>query len=205
MLLENQQETWDLAVLSKGHGSGGNELATLTRNLVRLGKCLHIPISSVPVPYFGKGVVQHPVISVREMITFMIVNGFSKFFLGGYDVQDERSKTVLKQFWLRYQCVHPEHVALSDPTKQLENLVPLTIYGDEGTGRRRHPVYILATKAVLNCRASSYHRNFLYTVLPHECYRGYNKGSDKTNECIDAISETYALEAQGLYETGRCV
>ena len=197
---EGQQEMWDLKRLAQGHGSCGNELQSLTRNLQRVGRCANIPIDQIPVPYFRQGVQMHSFMSLRAMLRFMLTSGYSKKILGGYDVSTEESQVCLRQFWRKYQRVDPGHPLFGH--RPLEDTVPLLIYGDEGTGKRRHPVWTLATKAVLNERAASMHRYFLYTVVPHELYRGYNKGTTQPNECLDAILQHYCLEARGLFDQG---
>ena len=196
------QETWDLQAASRSAGTGsGNQLESITRQLERSGKTLKVPIDMIAVPYFGAGVCQHPVFSISKFLSFMISEGFSKLFLGGYDVRSEDSKRVLKQYWLRYAKFDPHH-DIFEAGRNLEDHVPLMVYGDEGTVKRRHPCYILATKFVLNCRTSSWARHILYSCLPHELYSGYHKGTTKPNECLDAVVQQYSLDAQSLFEQG---
>ncbi|CAE7791649.1 unnamed protein product [Symbiodinium sp. CCMP2592] len=199
--LDRQQETWELKRLARAADSSkGNHLESLTRNLLRAGYGVQIPIDKIAVPYFDRGLCQHPVFSLEKFIVYMIKTGHSKYFLGGYDVNTEESRTVLSQYWLRYQKHDPGHVVFGN--RPLSDTVPLVCYGDEGTGKRKHPVYVLSTKVLLNCRQNSMFRYLLYTVVPHECYRGFQKGWAEKNECLDAVLEHYVLEATRLFEQG---
>ncbi|OLQ03544.1 hypothetical protein AK812_SmicGene13477 [Symbiodinium microadriaticum] len=138
--------------------------------------------------------------SLERLFSYMLNNGYSKLLLGGYDVKTDESRTVLRQWWERYRAHDPRHPVFS--SNALADTVPLALYGDEGTGKRKHPCYILATKAMLNCRNNSYYRNFLYTIAAHELYRGFHKGSSQTNECLDEIVRQYSLEAASLFREG---
>ena len=199
--LDQQQETWELKRIARAaDSSNGNRLESLTRNLLRAGYGVQIPIDKIAAPYFGRGLCQHPVFSLEKFIVYMIKKGHSKHFLGGYDVNTEESRTVLSQYWRRYQKHDPGHVVFGN--RPLRDTVPLVCYGDEGTGKRKHPVYVLSTKALLNCRQNSMFRYILYTVVPHECYRGFQKGWAVKNECLDAVLEHYVLEATRLFEQG---
>ena len=161
---------------------------------------LKVELDYIAVPYYNKGICQHPILSLRRLFSYMLNNGYSKLLLGGYDVKTDESRTVLRQWWERYRAHDPRHPVFS--SNALADTVPLALYGDEGTGKRKHPCYILATKAMLNCRNNSYYRNFLYTIAAHELYRGFHKGSSQTNECLDEIVRQYSLEAGSLFREG---
>ncbi|CAE7851871.1 unnamed protein product [Symbiodinium microadriaticum] len=199
--LEGEQETWDLKKIAKTHGTGsGNQFRGLVRGLEQMGRTLKVEIDYIAVPYYNQGICQHPILSTRSLFTYMLHNGCSKLLLGGYDIKMNESRTVLRQWWERYRVYDPGHPVFE--SKPLEDTVPLAVYGDEGTGKRKHPCYILATKAMLNCRNNSYYRNFLYTIAAHELYRGFHKGSSQHNECLDEIVRHYSLEAGSLFREG---
>ena len=165
-----------------------------------MGRMLKVEIDYIAVPYYKQGISQHPILSTRSLFSYMLCNGYSKLLLGGYDIKTDESRTVLLQWWERYRVYDPGHPVFG--SKPLEDTVPVAVYGDEGTGKRKHPCYILATKAMLNCRNNSYYRNFLYTIAAHELYRGFHKGSSEHNECLDAIVRHYSLEAGSLFREG---
>ncbi|CAE7244150.1 unnamed protein product, partial [Symbiodinium necroappetens] len=194
-------ESWELQRIARAADSSkGNHLESLTRNLLRAGYGAQIPIDKIAIPYFGRGLSQHPIFSLEKFLVYMIKAGHAKHFLGGYNVSTEESRMVLSQYWLRYQQHDPGHMVFGN--RPLQDTVPLVCYGDEGTGKRKHPVYVLSTKALLNCRNNSMFRYFLYTVIPHEYYRGFQKGSAEKNECLDAVLEHYVLEATRLFQQG---
>ena len=194
-----EQETWDCKLLGQAAGSG-NEFEAIIRNLQRLGRCLSVPITRIQVPYFGRGPVDHPIISLEDFIRFMLPNHSEKL-LGGYKVGSVESQLLLSQFWSRYRRMDPSHVVFEDFTS-LSHVVPLVLYGDEGTGVRKHPVWILAWKPVLFCHTSSWWRSYLYTVAPHEVYSGYKGGTSMGNACLDAMVGNFVSEAQKLYHQG---
>ena len=199
-----EQEAWDCRRLGQTAGNG-HELDMLIKNLLRLGRTVSIPITTVPVPYFGLGLQQHEILSMKAFLQYMIKDGHTAKILGGHDISDGNSWRALQEFWSSYKCLDGDHSVfqdfdLRDPTKLC---VPCFLYGDEGTGKRKHPVYILGWKPLLFCKASAWWRTFLYTVAPHELYSGFNKGIVAGNACLDAIADHFSEEAVSLYKEGR--
>ena len=136
--LEGEQETWDLKKIAKTHGTGsGNQFRGLVRGLGQMGRMLKGEIDYIAVPYYKQGISQHPILSTRSLFSYMLCNGYSKLLLGGYDIKTDESRTVLLQWWERYRVYDPGHPVFG--SKPLEDTVPVAVYGDEGTGKRKHP------------------------------------------------------------------
>ena len=197
---DGDQETWECRRLGSASGTG-NELDHLVRNLRRLGRSLNIPLTHIEVPYFNEDIVSHPVLSMQAFLQFMISKGHAAKFLGGYNLTDTRWKTLLQQYWLKYRNNDPSHSVFEDFETQ-QNIVPLMAYGDEGTGKRKHAVWVLGWKPVLFCRMTSWWRTFLYTVMPHQAYAGFHCGASGGNLCLDAVMESFAKDATKLYQEG---
>ena len=100
--------------LRKIGGSGAavkNSMRDVIRSMNRLGYSVSVPIRYVPTVYVDEGDVQHPVISLLDMLDFMLKQ-HSSLLLGGHSLEDASCswKVVLLQFWRRYQWHDPAHV-----------------------------------------------------------------------------------------------
>ena len=193
-------DTWACKQLGRTAGTG-HEMDHLLRNLRRMGRSVPIRVTQIAVPYFNDGMVNHPILTMTDFIRHMLTRGHAAKLLGGYDLSDQRWQHVVAQWWERYKLEDPTHSVFSDFQHQ-RNVVPLMLYGDEGTGKRRHPVWILAWKPVLFCRPSAWWRSFLFSVVAHEAYAGFHAGVTQGNPCLDAVLQSLASEARQLYIDG---
>ena len=75
--------------LRKIGGSGAadkNSMRDVIRSMSRLGYSVSVPIRYVPTVYADEGDVQHPVLSLLDMLEFMLKQ-YSSFLLGGHSVE----------------------------------------------------------------------------------------------------------------------
>ena len=194
--------------LRKIGGSGAarkNSMRDVIRSMKSLGYSVSVPIRSVPTVYAEQGNVEHPVLSLLDMLTFMISN-HSSLLLGGHSLEDPAGtwKTVLRQFWQRFQWHDPTHPIFRDRHEK-SRCIPLMVYGDEGTGKRKMPVWLLCWKPVLFAATDSYHRTLLYTCASHTAYSAFHSGMDGGNDCLDPLVRAFADEAQKAYTEGNLV
>ena len=199
--------------LRKIGGSGAtskNSMRDVLRSMSRLGYTVSVPISWVPTVYANDNKVEHvehPVLGLMDMLTFML-NNYSFLLLGGHALEDPSGnwKTVLQQFWQRFEWHDPTHPIFRDVTRRERSYcIPLMVYGDEGTGKRRMPVWLLCWKPVLFAATDSYHRTLLYTCANHTTYSAFHCGMDAGNECLDPLVRAFADEAQKAYTEGNLV
>ena len=76
--------------LRKIGGSGAavkNSMRDVIRSMSRLGYSVSVPIRYVPTVYADEGDVQHPVLSLLDMLEFMLKQ-YSSFLLGGHSLED---------------------------------------------------------------------------------------------------------------------
>ena len=196
--------------LRKIGGSGAavkNSMRDVIRSMNRLGYSVSVPIRYVPTVYVDEGDVQHPVISLLDMLDFMLKQ-HSSLLLGGHSLEDASCswKVVLLQFWRRYQWHDPAHVFFQEVHRnETHTYIPLLVYGDEGTGKRKQPVWLLCWKPVLFAATDSMHRTMLYTCASHTLYSEFHCGMAGGNRCLDPLVDAFAIEAQKAYTEGGLV
>ena len=196
--------------LRKIGGSGAavkNSMRDVIRSMNRLGYSVSVPIRYVATVYADERDVQHPVLSLLDMLDFMLKQ-HSSFLLGGHSLEDASCswKLVLQQFWQRHQWHDPGHVIYQDvPRNERNTCIPLLVYGDEGTGKRKMPVWLLCWKPVLFAATDSMHRTMLYTCASHTLYSDFHCGMAGGNLCLDPLVEAFASEAEKAYSEGGLV
>ena len=175
------------------------------RSMGRLGYSLSVPIRYVKTVYAGEDDVEHPVLSLLDMLQYMM-NHHSPLLLGGHSLDDPAGKwrDVLLQFWARYEWHDPTHPMWGDISpSDRSKCIPLMVYGDEGTGKRKLPVWLLCWKPTLFAATDSYHRTMLYTCVSHALYAVFHSGMDGGNRCLDPLVQAFADEARKAYSEGQ--
>ena len=194
--------------LSKFGGSGSNtknSMRDLLGNMNRFGYAVKVPIRYVTTVYHKQGEVRHPVLSLMDMLDFMINQGHSALLLGGHSLDDMSGnwRMVLRQYWQRYALHDPLHIVLTqNEPHEREFIVPLMVYGDEGTGKRKMPVWLFCWKPVLFAATDSYRRTFMVTCVAHSLYSGFHSGMAGSNACLEPLIANFVGEAQRAYATG---
>ena len=201
---EYDKEGDDLRKIGGSGATNKNSMRDVIRSMGRLGYSVSVPICWVPTVYATEGNVEHPVLSLMDMLTFM-VNNHSSFLLGGHSLEDPSGtwKTVLQQHWQRFEWHDPTHPIFRDASRrERSHCIPLLVYGDEGTGKRKMPVWLLCWKPVLFAATDSYHRTLLYTCANHTTYSAFHCGMAGGNRCLDPLVQAFADEAQKAYTEG---
>lgn len=90
-----------------------------------------------------------PWIRPSDFLQAMAANGDFNKMLGGKSLKD--CAPTLKEFWLRFQCLYPQHAVFQTnaATTDFSKYVPFYCHGDEGTGYKKKGVLIIAFQPVL--------------------------------------------------------
>lgn len=78
-----------------------------------------------------------PWIRPSDFLQAMAANGDFNKMLGGKSLKD--CAPTLKEFWLRFQCLYPQHAVFQTnaATTDFSKYVPFYCHGDEGTGYKK--------------------------------------------------------------------
>ena len=150
-------------------GSGGRSSANASRNLQKLmskeGKFLPIPIShfTVPVRMINKGRprkqdMEYPTLLPSSWLQVSLQTG-GQAFLGGHSIHEEsKYRAMLSEFWQRYRALHPSFhfFARDDYNEKMASLsVPILVHGDEGRGKSKRPIMIVAIQPLISWKGPS--------------------------------------------------
>lgn len=97
-----------------------------------------IPISNMEYK-FGNQSLDLPYLSPIQIYKFFLAK-YRELLFGGF-TEDRDINMLLKSFWTEYRNNHPGHALFQDNGPDGEEAfawtIPVTLYGDEGRGRRR--------------------------------------------------------------------
>ncbi|CAE7619179.1 unnamed protein product [Symbiodinium natans] len=201
---EMDADDYHLACLGGSGRSTKNSLRNVLRGMNRLGYSISLKITWIPrVPVCDVGPVDIPAIGLLDMLQYILDSGRSHMLLGGHDIGGDTWCKVLNQFWHRFEKHDPTHCIFRDTSKsERDYLIPLLAYGDEGTGKRKHPVWVLAWKPALFSNMNSYFRTILIATASHALYSQFHCGYAGGNQCLDAILDHFIKEARIAYHQG---
>ena len=96
--------------------------------------------------------VKYPVLKPSDWARCSLSKG-GHIFLGGNDLEDHGAEfgKTLEQFWSRFRETDPNLPFFTDfPSREAwRTAIPLAVHGDEGRGRLKRPVMVLATQIVI--------------------------------------------------------
>ena len=136
----------------------GRSSANVCRNLHRLihrsGKTLKVELATVTTPVkiiCGKpGVCKahYPVLHLSAWAKLIFKHG-GEMLLGGNTLDQEVEFTqMLRTFWANFKYVELAH-AVYQTGYDLSYMIPIAYHGDEGSGKLRRPIMILAHQPII--------------------------------------------------------
>ena len=137
----------------------GHSEANVCRNLHKLihsaGKTLKVDISTVLTPVqvlCGKpGVreVHYPALHLSSWAKLIMGSG-GELLLGGFSLDQEvQFRSLLSTFWSKFQKVLPGLDVYSKGW-DLSTCIPIGLHGDEGRGKLKRPVLIIAHQPIIS-------------------------------------------------------
>lgn len=127
---------------------------------------LPVPVTNikVPVKLINKGrprkeETDFPVLLPSAWLKVGLETG-GQMFLGGHEVSDESGyRCMLLDFWKKFQCVNPgfDFFARKDYNDEMAPLsIPCLVHGDEGRGKCKRPIMILAVQPLISWKGPSH-------------------------------------------------
>lgn len=94
--------------------------------------------------------VEIPILKMRTWIDFMIKNNCWHILTGLVRPDEERERSILRQFWNDFKQQFPGHqiFQMADQT-QLEATAPICLHGDEGRGQKHKAFLVLSFRSIL--------------------------------------------------------
>ena len=150
---------------------------------------------------------QHPILQVEDFLRMLSDTNNLSWLTGG------RGFEACATFWERYHHEDCNHPAFSVHGGRLAQVVPVYIYGDEGTSHKRNQLLVLSVQPVLgqgtsftadqhhaddlqvNMLGVSIKTRFLYTVLMARLYQ-------RKPAVFDSLMEVLATELVSLFYNG---
>ena len=137
----------------------GRSQANVCRNLHKLihakGRTLPVRLSTVLTPVqvlCGKpGVrdVNYPVLHLSSWAKLILQSG-GEMLLGGFSLDEEvQFRSLLSNFWIKFQKVVPD-LDLYSKGWDLSTVIPIGLHGDEGRGKLKRPILILAHQPIIS-------------------------------------------------------
>lgn len=148
-------------LLSKMAKCGKSKLDShICRNLhstaKKFDKVLPVQISSVPTSVRisrrrpQRVPVNYPVLYLSDWAE-CIFNGGGHFFLGGRSLdQLGEFQSILLDFWEKFHIADPNFGFCNEvPRSEWHQAIPIALHGDEGRGRQKLPVMVMAAQTVI--------------------------------------------------------
>ena len=97
--------------------------------------------------------IDYPVLRFSDWAELILDSG-GHFFLGGKSLDHwQEFGRELEEFWSRFQVQHPDFGFFQDYTpSEWATTIPLCLHGDEGRGKSKNPVMVMAVQTVLPIR-----------------------------------------------------
>ena len=93
-----------------------------------------------------KYLVDYPVLQLSDWAECLFNLG-GHFFTGGFGLDHaDQFKQVLNDFWEKFVAIEP---GFDLPRSQWSESIPLALHGDEGRGRQKQPVMVMATQTII--------------------------------------------------------
>lgn len=127
--------------------------------------------------------VNYPVLRFSDWAELVLDNG-GHFFLGGRSLDHwQEFGRELEEFWSRFQVQHPDFGFFQDYSRsEWATAVPICLHGDEGRGKSKNPVMVLAAQTVLPIREG---RTNMAGSL------GYKRQSSVKNSILNVCRPSY--------------
>eukprot|EP00439_Symbiodinium_sp_Y106_P022881 s866_g2.t2 len=186
-----------LRKLSQLHSTGHeNRLESVLEDF---GLQAPIPVSYIQVQGLQSA---HPVLKPKDVLETMAKFNKLDCFLHGHSPKD------FSNFWEKFRALEPENLVFIQHGKRLEQVVPIMIHLDEGTGQKKKPLLILQYHSVLglgsrrapdlNFTGSTFKTRLLYTTMPAKTYGKQTK----KKEIIQSLFEAWARDLMTLFTDG---
>ena len=97
--------------------------------------------------------VPWPTISLTSWLQYIMQVQGGQLLLQGHHInQPHLWREALRSFWSKYESVDPLHPVFQDEKlrKDLNCTIPYLVHGDEGRGRMKQPILVIAFQGVLS-------------------------------------------------------
>ena len=97
--------------------------------------------------------VTWPAISLTSWARYILEVQGGQLLLAGHHIsQPKLWKEALQSFWAKYEAADPDHPVFQDESlrKDLSCTIPYLLHGDEGRGRMKQPILVIAFQGVLS-------------------------------------------------------
>ena len=151
---------FDLTAIAKCGHTPKNVSRALHRLIHRSGRALPVNVTSVSTPIRilkGKPRVQtcnFPVLLLSSWGKQILESG-GEMLLGGRNLDDAGYKSMFATFWERFKYFRPD-LDLYTRDFDLATCIPMAYHGDEGRGKLKRPVMVLAYQPVINYKGENF-------------------------------------------------
>lgn len=116
--------------------------------------------------------VQHPVLHLSDWVE-CIFNRGGHFFLGGQSLDHaEQFREVLVDYWEKYHAIDP---GFNVPRSQWNEAIPIALHGDEGRGRQKLPVMVMAAQTIIPLFANNSNMAGTFSFAYSTLYKLFNE------------------------------
>ena len=151
-----------LRMISRCGDSKKNACRNLHNLIHKQGRTLPVEISVILTPVrvlCGKPKVtkaNFPVLYLSSWAAQLFRLG-GKLLLGGFSLDDEAGyRSMFSEFWQRFRYVRPDLDIYSESNVDFSMCIPIGMHGDEGRGKLKRPVLILAYQPIISHRGPGY-------------------------------------------------
>ena len=111
--------------------------------------------------------MEYPTLLPSSWFQYSLQTG-GQAFLGGHSIHEESSyRAMLSEFWQKYRALHPSFhfFARKDYNEEMASLsVPVLAHGDEGRGKCKRPIMIVAIQPLISWKGPSFVNSSGYLV-----------------------------------------
>lgn len=149
----------------------------------KMGRRLDVKVTHVPLwvrssrKRVAQRLVDYPVLLPSDWVDLLFSYG-GHFFLGGRSLASPSTITEvekeLEEFWSRYRVIDKDFPMFHTvPNAEWKRCIPIAIHGDEGRGKAKMPVMVMAMQCVLPLmgkRTNMQGRPGLFKGLKSSCF-----------------------------------
>ena len=149
---------------------------------------LPIPLVKLPKPLGIRYEGDFNALSLCDWLGFHIEYNTFHILTGLVRPNAKRETAILSEFWARFRLLKPEHELWDVSDKNgfdLSHTVPILIHGDEGRGRKRAPLLIVAYHSFLGLGTDEANRN--RKTKPYLAQKLNYSGNSHTHRMLSAV------------------